>query len=277
MENQPSFIVHSFEEVTPYNVIRVMEYRWASQFCEGMKVMDLGCGTGSGTMILGEKAREIVGVDTSHASIEIAKKMKVPSHISFKLVVEGQLPFENESFDVIVANNVIERIYNPTEIMIKVGRILKPGGILVVATVNRLLRLYFWQKPYNELHFREFSPATLKLFLGKYFREVHLHGIRTTGPFFPDLLKNSEYRKFRLGVYFPVRNFLRAYFRPFLSAALPRLFPPVGSSRISSWGKRSIEEPIRPQVEMEDACHEVTFVKNGLNKCSEIIAVCKKR
>lgn len=270
-------VVHSFEEVTPYNVIRVMQYRWALQYCEGLKVMDLGCGTGAGCEILAEKAREVVGVDTSHASITIAKKSSMPSNVSFKLVIEGQLPFENESFDVIIANNLIERLYNPAEIMKKASRILKPGGLMIVCTVNRLLRLYFWQKPYNSLHYREFSPVMLKMEMRKYFKKVDLFGIRTTGPFFPDIVKGQHKRKFRLGVYYPVRNFLRAYVRPFLTVILPRLYPEVGSPLISQEARGNEKTAAsRIQVDMETACKEVNFVNSKLELCSELIAVCRK-
>ncbi len=277
MTDSTKSIVYEFEEVTPYNVIRLSEYRWALQYCEGMRVMDLGCGTGAGSVILSEKAREVVGVDTSHASIEIAKKSNVPDHVSFKLVVEGQLPFEENSFDVIVANNVIERVYNSKELIAKTARILKPGGVLVIATVNRLLRLYFWQKPYNDLHYREYSPISLKQELSRNYRKIQLFGLKTSGTFFPDHNKNLSIRKFRLGVYYPVRNFLRAYVRPILSMILPSIYPPFGSTLIQQVQKsKDVGSFHVEDMDIETASKGITYVQKKIDSCSEILAVCRK-
>ena len=265
------------EEVSPHLVIRMMEYRWAQPYCTGKKVMDLNCDKGSGSKLLAVTASEVLGVDTNHSAIEFAKKSVIPANVQFRLVVEGQLPFDDDSFDVVVAFNYLEGLYNPKEVFLKINRILKPGGVLIVSTVNRLLRLYFWQKPYNTLHFTEYSPTTFKVFLSRYFHEVELHGIMTTGPYFPDLLKNIQARKFRLGIYYPVRNFLRYYVRPLFTLFFPKYYPPLDSPLLKGKLKKSSsEEKGIGETDFELACMEVQIVTNNLNSARELIALCKK-
>lgn len=70
-------------------------------------VLDVGCGCGAGTFILAKKAKEIVGIDDSLEAINFAKKEWCGKNIkyNFKNIFE-----ENNKYDVVVANELIEHI-----------------------------------------------------------------------------------------------------------------------------------------------------------------------
>ena len=99
------------------------------------KILDFGCGTGKIT----QKMREIspknkfVGVDVSETAIWIAKK-KHP-WANFYSVQDGEkFPFKKNNFDLILAADVIEHVYNTKKTFSELVRVLKPKGKILIST-----------------------------------------------------------------------------------------------------------------------------------------------
>ena len=109
-------------------VIQSLQHHWAATYCKGKRVMYIGCGRGEVCEILAEYAEHVLGVDSSHASIEFAKSAVISTNVSFRMVVDGTLPFEEASFDVIILPNLIERAFAPKDLMRKISKILKKLG-----------------------------------------------------------------------------------------------------------------------------------------------------
>lgn len=101
----------------------------------GKKIVDLGCDDGSITQKLceGKGFSEIHGVDINENQLELAKKRGIITHAT---TLNNELPFENESFDVVISNQVIEHLYDSDLFLDEVYRVLKPGGYFVVSTEN---------------------------------------------------------------------------------------------------------------------------------------------
>ncbi|MEZ4623189.1 MAG: class I SAM-dependent methyltransferase, partial [Caldilineaceae bacterium] len=107
---------------------------------EGLRVMDVGTGTGRLALMLAEGgAREVVGVDISPAMLEMAEYFRLSSaapqakQVSFRLASAQRTPFRNESFDAVVCRLVLHQSHKPERILQEIVRLLKPGGILIVA------------------------------------------------------------------------------------------------------------------------------------------------
>lgn len=100
----------------------------------GKSILDLGCGNGRYTAkFLEMGAKSVKGIDISPAMIELAKKTY--KNIDFVLGDCAELPYANESFDVVFSNFVLqhcEDLYGPMQ---EVERVLVPGGYFV-ATFN---------------------------------------------------------------------------------------------------------------------------------------------
>ncbi len=101
------------------------------------RVLDLGCGTGTQTIIVGRRVREVVGVDTDPAWIERARfyRQGLGDAVDVKYLlgpVEEQ-GLEENSFDKVLSFCVIEHIPNYQEVLAELFRVLKPGGELVLS------------------------------------------------------------------------------------------------------------------------------------------------
>jgi SAM-dependent methyltransferase len=99
------------------------------------KVIDLGCGRGEFTLKVKEKigCSEVVGVDVYNKALNEARRKKI---IVKKVDLNGSLPFEGNSFDVVVSNQVIEHLLYPVKFTEEIHRILKPGGYAIISTEN---------------------------------------------------------------------------------------------------------------------------------------------
>lgn len=98
-------------------------------------VGDLGCGDGRFTLKVKEKigSSETIGVDIYEESLKKAKEKGIMIE---KADLNKKLPFEDESYDVIISNQVIEHLFYPVKFMWEIHRILKLGGYAVISTEN---------------------------------------------------------------------------------------------------------------------------------------------
>lgn len=107
---------------------------------KNLRMMDLGTGTGRLAMLLAEDgASEVVGVDISPAMLEVAEYLRLSSaspaaeRVSFRLAAAQRMPFRGDSFDAIVCRLVLNHTHKPEHIVQELVRLLKPGGLLILA------------------------------------------------------------------------------------------------------------------------------------------------
>ena len=105
---------------------------------EGMKVLELGCGTGSmwvGHEDVIEKCSEIIFSDFSEGVLETAKSNigDLPN-AEFRVVNIQDIPFEDNYFDVIIANNMLYHVPDIEKALSEVSRVLKKGGKFYAGT-----------------------------------------------------------------------------------------------------------------------------------------------
>jgi len=97
------------------------------------EVLDFGCGLGFMTVELARKCKKAVGIDIN----ETIKNIKVPKELHGKLeykVARGEsLPFEDNSFNVVLASEVLPMISDPKAFLNEIRRVLKPGGRIVIS------------------------------------------------------------------------------------------------------------------------------------------------
>lgn len=103
-------------------------------------VLDLGCNDGSISQLMAKKAKEVVGTDIDTNLLRIAKKRAKEArieNISFEMIdAETKFPFRKNSFDAVVAVDVIEHIDNYKGALREVHRILKKDGRFVLSVPN---------------------------------------------------------------------------------------------------------------------------------------------
>jgi ubiquinone/menaquinone biosynthesis C-methylase UbiE len=98
-------------------------------------VLDVGCGTGEfERLLLAEySSLQIVGVDISEKMLAIAKqKCSIYPQVSFELASASALPFNSDSFDVIVSASSFHYFDDPLAALTEIKRVLKPDGKVVI-------------------------------------------------------------------------------------------------------------------------------------------------
>ena len=106
-------------------------YRLYPRLCRELKgrVLDIGCGIGD---FLAYRPNT-VGVDVNPRTVAWCQEQGLDAH----LMPFDELPFEAESFDGAVLDNVLEHIARPEPLLGEVARVLKSGSVLVVGVPGR--------------------------------------------------------------------------------------------------------------------------------------------
>lgn len=107
------------------------------EFFAGRDVLDLGCGWGGRParwLELG--ARSVCGIEVSDTQVSLAhafaRKRGVESQSTFLVGVGEDVPCTNESFDLVVMNDVLEHVVSPRRVIEECHRVLRPGGRLAI-------------------------------------------------------------------------------------------------------------------------------------------------
>jgi methionine biosynthesis protein MetW len=99
------------------------------------RLLDLGCGDGEFTMRVAGKigTRFIFGIEGDRENVASAEKKGITCR---QADLEENFPFEDNSFDVVCANQIIEHLSNTDGFIREVRRVLRPGGYAVISTPN---------------------------------------------------------------------------------------------------------------------------------------------
>lgn len=103
----------------------------------GLRVLEIGCGRGAFARWLAEQGADVVAADFSPAAVEIAARL-VPAGVETLAADVQQLPFPDESFDLVVSLETLEHVPDPSAGLAELVRVTRRGGRLVVTTPNYL-------------------------------------------------------------------------------------------------------------------------------------------
>ena len=150
----------------------------------GRRVLDLGCRYGALTRAYAA-GNDVVGVDVDREALVEAAKLGIETRWAD---VDEPLPFEDASFDVVVAGELLEHVRDPQRLAGEAARLLRPGGTFVGSVPNAFrlknrLRFLLGRKPEDDpTHLHMFSPADVRALLEQ-FDQPELHFI--AGRFVP--------------------------------------------------------------------------------------------
>ena len=112
-------------------------YAWARSFAQGSDVLEVACGAGIGLGMLAEVARVVEAGDIDPANLEAARKTyRGLANVHIRELDALDLPYRDESFDLVLLFEAIYYLADAWRFVREAHRVLKPGGRLLIATVN---------------------------------------------------------------------------------------------------------------------------------------------
>ena len=124
-------------DLNPLPALEEPVVRAAAGEVKGLRVLDLGCGTGRHTVWLAQGGAHVTAVDFSEGMLAQARQ-KLGAHAVRWLVhdLHQALPFENGEFDLIVNGLVLEHLNNFVAFFVEMRRVLKPRGRAIISTLH---------------------------------------------------------------------------------------------------------------------------------------------
>ena len=110
----------------------------------GLHLLDIGCGGGLLSEPMARLGADVVGVDPSEKNIKTASvhAAEVELVIDYRTGTAEDLAAAGEQFDIILNMEVIEHVTDPAAFSRVSAGMLKPGGLIFVATINRTLKSF---------------------------------------------------------------------------------------------------------------------------------------
>ncbi len=118
--------------------------RFAKQPLGGLRLADIGCGGGILSESLAELGARVTGVDPAPNNIEVARRHAGKSglDIDYRNTTAEALAAAGEQFDIVAALEVIEHVEGQKAFIGMLSRLVKPGGLLFLATIDRTTKSY---------------------------------------------------------------------------------------------------------------------------------------
>lgn len=136
-----------------------------------LQIADIGCGAGTQSFLWAQLGHRVFGIDVNEELLKLARERSGPlaDNVNFSLGSATNLPWPDESMDVCLASELLEHVPDWESCLNECKRVLKPGGVLYIATTNKLCPR---QVEFN-LPFYAWYPAPLKRYFEKLAKTTH--------------------------------------------------------------------------------------------------------
>jgi SAM-dependent methyltransferase len=131
---------------------------------KGKSWLDFGCGNGTLVRYLNSvvpDAKSIVGFEEGWIADEARRNQ-------INVLTSSQIEMLNGSYDVVTAIEVLEHVLDPVETLVRIGKLLKPGGLFFYTTGNSApfrKKLFEWSYVRPEIHIGYFNPRSISVAL----------------------------------------------------------------------------------------------------------------
>ena len=117
-----------------------------TSFLKELNILDVGCGAGLISEPLAAAGAHVVGIDAAAKNIEIAKQHAAQSGhvVDYRHCLSEHVLQTKEQFDVVLNLEVIEHVADPEQLMADCCHLLKPGGLIIIATLNRTIKSFLF-------------------------------------------------------------------------------------------------------------------------------------
>lgn len=134
-------------------------YQHFADRCAGRDVLEAGCGEGYGADLIANVARRVIGLDYDESAV--AHVMARYPRVDMRQGNLAELPLRDGTVDVVVNFQVIEHLWDQGQFVEECARVLRPTGVLLMSTPNRITFSPGRDTPINPFHTRELNAAEL--------------------------------------------------------------------------------------------------------------------
>ena len=109
-----------------------------------LSILDVGSGGGLVSENLAKLGAEVVGIDASATSVEVARAHAIQSGVlvTYQHKMAEDMVKEKRQFDVVINAEVVEHVPDQHTLIRQCSELVKPGGLLILATLNRTVKSY---------------------------------------------------------------------------------------------------------------------------------------
>src|SRR5215213_3014529 len=150
-------------------------YEWIAGRAHGRRVVDLACGEGYGSAVLGRTAASVVGVDANPDAYEHARLKYTSGEVRFE---RDMIETWSGDVDCAVFLQTIEHVQDPDAVLDRLRDVVGAGGVVYVSTPNVLtLAPEGAERSGNPWHVREYRPVEYRTLCARHFGRVDLLGL----------------------------------------------------------------------------------------------------
>jgi len=150
-------------------------YEWIGRRVHGRRVVDLACGEGYGSAVLGRTAASVVGVDANPEAYEHARLKYSSGTVRFE---RDMIETWRGDADCVVFLQTIEHVQDPDAVLERLRDLVGPEGVVYVSTPNVLtLAPKGAERSGNPWHVREYKPGEYRALCARHFGRVDLLGL----------------------------------------------------------------------------------------------------
>jgi 2-polyprenyl-6-hydroxyphenyl methylase/3-demethylubiquinone-9 3-methyltransferase len=132
----------------PLHRMNPVRLAWIDQVCGGLagkRVVDVGCGGGILSESMAGRGARVLGIDVGEKALGVAKLHQLESgcDVEYRLIAADALAAtEPSAFDVVTCLEVLEHVPDPAAMVAACAALVRPGGLVFVATINRNPKAY---------------------------------------------------------------------------------------------------------------------------------------
>ncbi len=122
--------------------------RTLSYLTPQMRVLEMGCGTGTTALRLAPHVKAFVGTDQSSEMIRIARDKAADEHsnLEFRVLGAAESAQLEEGFDVVMGFNLFHLVPNTDAVLADIFKMLKPGGLMISKTPCLMDKAFGWKR-----------------------------------------------------------------------------------------------------------------------------------
>jgi 2-polyprenyl-6-hydroxyphenyl methylase/3-demethylubiquinone-9 3-methyltransferase len=126
----------------PLHELNPLRLRYIEQTVplQGARVLDVGCGGGILSEAMAKRGADVLGIDLSQAVLDVAElhALEAKMQIQYQAIAAEELAAAQPArFDLVTCMEMLEHVPDPAAILAALARLVRPGGDVIVSTLNR--------------------------------------------------------------------------------------------------------------------------------------------